>query len=189
MTGHRWDPQDWDEPTREVVLRRLHEVPPLRFFTAEEVRTLEAAADRILPQGDRPPGQRVPIVPWIDEKLFDDRRDGYRYEPLPPQREAWRLGLAGIEQAAQARFSRPFTDLEPAAQEQVLREVQRGAAAGEAWASVPSARFFSALLVPTIVKIYYAHPVAWDEAGYHGPSSPRGHARKGMGSLDPWERR
>lgn len=183
-----WDSQDWDTPTREVVRRRIHDVPAPRFFTAEEVRTLEAVAERILPQADRPAGRRIPIVPWIDDKLFHDHRDGYRYETLPPQREAWRLGLAGVEQAARIRSGRGFAELDAESQDAVLREVEQGGAAGEAWASVPSGRFFSALLVPTIVKIYYAHPLAWDEAGYHGPSSPRGHVRKRMGALDPWER-
>lgn len=188
MSERGWDPQDWDEPTREVVRRRLEEVPPVRFFTPDEERMLEAVADRIMPQGDRDAGQRIPIVPWIDDKLFHDRRDGYRYEELPPQREAWRLGLAGIDQGARARFSRIFVELEAASQDVVLRDVQRGTISGEAWASVPAARFFSAVLVPSIVKTYYAHPMAWEEAGYHGPSSPRGHARKGLDGVDPWER-
>ena len=89
---------DWDDQTRDLVRRRLEHVPPIRFFTSEEARLLEAVCERIVPGSER--GRRVPIVPWIDEKLFHDWRDGYRYDGVPPLREAWRLGLMGIDESA-----------------------------------------------------------------------------------------
>jgi hypothetical protein len=184
----KWASPDWDDQTREVVRRRLEEVPPIRFFTPEEARTLAAVAERIIPQPDRDEAMKVPVVPWIDEKLYKDRRDGYRYEELPPQREAWRLGLAGIEEAARALFGgRSFCDLETLSQDVVLRHVERGDPPGEAWERLPSACFFRNVLSITIVKIYYAHPLAWNEIGYSGPSSPRGHVRKWEGGVDPWD--
>ncbi|MCA1601638.1 MAG: gluconate 2-dehydrogenase subunit 3 family protein [Acidobacteria bacterium] len=84
----KWSSPDWDDQTREVVRQRLEDVPPIRFFTEQEVRTLTAVAERILPQTDRSETEKVPIVPWIDEKLYEDKRNGYRYEELPPQRQA-----------------------------------------------------------------------------------------------------
>src|SRR5207237_1206614 len=86
----KWASPDWDDQTREAVRRRLEEIPPLRFFTEHEALTLAAIAERIVPQPDRSAAEKIPIVPWIDEKLYEDKRDGYRYEELPPQREAWR---------------------------------------------------------------------------------------------------
>ena len=184
----KWSSADWDDQTRRVVRQRLEEVPPIRFFTADEARTLAAVADRIIPQPDRGDDEKVPIVPWIDEKLYEDRRNGYRYEELPPQREAWRLGLKGIDETAQALFDEKlFTDLDPLSQDVVLAHVERGRAPGAAWERIPAARFFRSVLSITIVKIYYAHPLAWNEIGYNGPSSPRGHVRKWEGSVDPWE--
>ena len=186
----KWDSPDWDDQTREVVRRRLEVVPPIRFFTPDEAQTLEAVAERIVPQPDRAESERVPIVPWIDEKLYEDRRDGYRYEELPPQREAWRLGLEGIEEAARALFGgRPFADLDPLSQDVVLRHVERGDPPGAAWDRLPARRFFRDVLSTTIVKLYYAHPAAWNEIGYSGPSSPRGHVRKWEGGVDPWDAR
>lgn len=88
----RWSSPDWDDQTRRIVRRRLEEVPPIRFFTEHEADTLAAVAERIVPQPDRGEAEKIPIVPWIDEKLYEDRCDGYRYEELPPQREAWRRG-------------------------------------------------------------------------------------------------
>ena len=184
----KWSSPDWDDQTREVVRKRLEEVPEIRFFTDAEARTLAAVAERIVPQPDRDEAEKIPIVPWIDEKLYKDERDGYRYEGLPPQREAWRNGLAGINETAQALFGgKMFVDLDPLSQDVVLTHAARGDAPEATWKQVPAARFFKSVLSITIVKIYYAHPAAWNEIGYSGPSSPRGHVRKWEGGVDPWE--
>ena len=184
----KWSSPDWDDQTREVVRRRLEEVPEIRFFNEAESRTLESVAERIVPQPDRDEPSRIPIVPWIDEKLYEDKRDGYRYEELPPQREAWRLGLAGIDETARALFDgQPFVELDPLSQDVVLGHVERGDPPGASWEKVPAGRFFKSVLSITIVKVYYAHPLAWSEIGYNGPSSPRGHVRKWEGGVDPWE--
>jgi hypothetical protein len=184
----KWSSPDWDDQTREVVRRRLEEVPEIRFFTEEEERTLAAVAERIVPQPDRDGAEKIPVVPWIDEKLYKDERDGYRYEELPPQREAWRDGLVGINEAAQALFGgKMFVDLDPLSQVVVLTHVARGDAPGATWERMPAARFFRSVLSITIVKVYYSHPAAWNEIGYNGPSSPRGHVRKWEGGVDPWE--
>jgi hypothetical protein len=183
----KWSSPDWDDQTREVVRQRLEEVPPIRFFTPHEVRTLTAVANRIIPQPDRPEEERIPIVPLIDEKLFEDKRNGYRYEELPAQREVWRWGLAGIDEVARTLFGRVFYDLDALSQDVVLTHIERGNAAGSAWTRLPAKRFFTSILSITIVQIYYSHPLAWNEIGYNGPSSPRGHVRKWQGGVDPWE--
>jgi hypothetical protein len=183
----KWAGPDWDAQTRAVVRQRVQDVPPIRFLTGEEVRLLEAIVQRLVPQPDRDPAERIPIVPWIDEKLHHDLRDGYRYEELPPLRKAWRLGLAGIEESARVIHARAFADLDIAAQDSVLTLVQRAEAPGDVWKRLPAARFFRDVLCLTVVKIYYAHPSAWSEIGYSGPSSPRGHVRNWMGGADPWE--
>src|SRR5215216_5072939 len=184
----KWSSPDWDDQTREVVRRRLEEIPPIRFFTEHEALTLAAVAGRIVPQTERDEASKIPIVPWIDEKLYEDNRDGYRYEELPPQREAWRAGLAGIDEAARALFDgRSFIELDPRSRDVVLRHVERGDPPGAAWKNLPAARFFKSVLSITIIKIYYAHPAVWNEIGYNGPSSPRGHVRKWEGGVDPWE--
>jgi hypothetical protein len=182
----KWESADWDDQTREVVRRRLEAVPPVRFFTADEARLLEAVCERIVPGSEL--GRRVPIVPWIDEKLFHDRRDGYRYEEVPPLREAWRLGLAGIDETARLLHGgRGFSELDADGQDDVLRRVARGEVPGSPWTRVSAIRFFRDVLCLTVVKIYYAHPRAWSEIGYSGPSSPRGHVRNWMGGVDPWD--
>ena len=167
----KWSSPDWDDQTREVVRERLEKVPPIRFLTDQEARTLGAIAERILPQPERSDFEKVPIVEWIDAKLYEDKRDGYRYEGMPPQREAWRLGLKGINETAGALFKgKEFVDLDPLSQDVVLTHLARGSPDGNTWNLLSSARFFHDILCVTIVKIYYAHPLAWNEIGYNGPS-------------------
>ena len=184
----KWSSPDWDDQTRAVVRKRLEEIPRIRFFTDEEARALAAITDRIIPQPERREFEKVPIVPWIDAKLYEDKRDGYRHEEMPPQREAWRLGLKGINETAQALFAgREFVDLDPLSQDVVLTHIARGNPVGDTWKLLSAERFFRDALCATVVKIYYAHPLAWNEIGYNGPSSPRGHVRKWEGGVDPWE--
>jgi hypothetical protein len=182
----RRDTPSWNEQTRAVVDHRLREVPGRRFLTGEEWALLEAAAARLLPQPDRPHGA-IPIVPWIDRRLERDEGEGYRYADMPRERDAWRIGLAGIDEESRARHGRPFGELGPAEQDGVLRSVQRGQVAGVAWAGLPPRRFFADVLLKAVAAAYYAHPAAWSEIGFGGPASPRGYVRLGFDQRDPWE--
>ena len=49
------------------------------------------------PRDDRDAAHKIPIVPWIDKRLYENRHDGYRFADMPPDREAFRLGLQAIE--------------------------------------------------------------------------------------------
>ena len=134
----KWSSPDWDDQTRQAVRRRMEEIPPIRFFNEHEARTLAAVAERIIPQPDRTEREKVQVAPWIDEKLYEDERDGYRYEELPPQRDAWRLGLKGIDEAARALFSeRTFIELDPLSQDVVLSHIERGQVPGATWKKLP----------------------------------------------------
>jgi hypothetical protein len=184
----KWSSPDWDDQTREVVGKRLFEVPEIRFFSDAETRILEAVVERIVPQPDRKAAGRIQIVPWIDEKLHEDVRDGYRYDGMPPQRKAWQLGIIGIDETAGALFDgKRFVELNESKQDDVLRCIEHGDPPGATWTTLPARRFFKSVLCITIVKTYYAHPSAWNEVGYNGPSSPRGHMRIWEDGVDPWE--
>ena len=180
------DTPSWNAQTREVIEARLTRVPARRFLAPEAWRTLEAVCARIVPQPDRPE-RPVPIAPWIDQQLEEGTGEGFRFEDMPPQREAWQRGLAGIDDEARRRFGAAFSALVPECQDAVLRAVQCGEVVGAAWEHLPPQRFFEVTLLPRIVGTYYAHPDAWSEVGFGGPASPRGYARLGPDQRDPWE--
>ncbi len=174
----------WNEQTRQVIDRRLALPREPRFLAPDEFATLEAVCGRIVPQpAGRPP---VPVAAMIDDKLHANRGDGYRDHRLPPLREAWRRGLAGIEAEARRRHNAGFAELDAAEQDALLRALQEGRIAGD-WEGMPPALFFAKRLVFDIVTAYYGHPTAWNEIGFGGPASPRGYVRMEFGRRDPWE--
>ncbi len=180
------DTPSWNEQTRAVVRRRLRDVPQRRFFTEAQWETLQAVCDRVIPQPER--SRPVPIVPWIDAKLYMGRSDGTRYASLPPQPECWRRGMDAIEAEAQQRYGRAFHRLDPVEQDLLLRALDSGEAEAPAWQSgLPSRSFFRHVLLRAIVEVYYAHPAAWSEIGFGGPASPRGYVRLAANRRDPWE--
>ena len=181
----KWDTPSWDEQTREVLRKRLTEVPARRFFSDTEWQTLEAVCGHLVPQPER--SDPIQIVPWIDEKLHHNCRDGFRYEDMPPLRDAWRLGLAVIDHEGHRRYGADFRSLPEADQDAVLRAIQAGDVDGEVWTRLPAQRFFTTVLLKEVVGEYYAHPAAWSEVGFGGPASPRGYVRLAANQRDPWE--
>lgn len=175
----------WNEQTRRVIDHRLAVPHSPRFLSEHEYITLEAIAAQIVPQpAHRPP---VPIAALVDTKLLEDVQDGYRAAEMPRQREAWRRGLAVMDQEAQTAFAAAFHILAPADQRGLLSRMQQGALHHEAWGGMPPATFFKQRLVADIVHAYWSHPTAWSEIGWGGPASPRGYVRMGYDRRDPWE--
>ncbi len=56
----------WDDKTREVVLARVENIPPIRFFTPNEAALMTVICEHIIPQSDRDDAHRIPMVPRID---------------------------------------------------------------------------------------------------------------------------
>ena len=55
------------------MLDRVENVPPLRFFTDPEARTLSAFCDVVLAQDSEP---KIPVLNMVDAKLFAGKLDG-----------------------------------------------------------------------------------------------------------------
>lgn len=179
----------WDEATRQVVLQRVHDVPPIRFF-AQRFPLAQAIFDRVIPQDDRDPDHRIPVVNYVDDRLYSGRTDGYRFAGMPPDTDAYRLALDGIDALAQASHQRPFVSLQPRDQEAILLTLREGnpPAAHDIWSRVPPVHFWQMVLTDA-VDAYYAHPYSWDEIGFGGPAYPRGYMRLKGGLPEPWEKR
>lgn len=168
------------EVTRRVLIERLN-TPPREptFFSTQECALLQAVCDRLIPQGDRQP--RVDIAGGIDQRLSTDRSNGWRYDDMPPDRDAFKQGLQGIDQSAVALFGHPFQQLSGEQQDTVLKAIQTmeassGDLPGAVWQSLPADRFFEELLAES-VENYYSHPLAQEEIGYVG-----------MADVPTWQR-
>ena len=149
---------------------------------------MQAVISRVLPQEDRTDGTQIPILPGLDERLFLNRIEGYRYEDMPSDQDAYRLGVKAIEAMAQELHDKPFHVLQTLQQETILQSLHDGEpiAGREIWRQMNIKRFW-AMLVSDCCTIYYAHPFAWDEIGFGGPAYPRGYMRLEEGEAEPWE--
>lgn len=178
----------WDEATRQVVIERVESAPAVRFFSQQEAALLQAVIDRVLPQDDRDEAHTIPLLPAIDQRLFNKSINGYRYEDMPSDQEAYRLGLSAIAEMAQQRFGQSFVALSVHRQELLLESLHDGKPDPEhtVWEHMPVKRFW-AMLLGDCVAAYYSHPWAWDEIGFGGPAYPRGYMRLENGMPEPWE--
>jgi hypothetical protein len=181
----KWDTPSWDDATRRVVAERLEAVPERRHLEPRAYAVLEALCDTVFPQPDRI--EPIPIAPWVDAALHENRTNGTRWAELPPMREAWRRGLAAFDAEARARRGAGFPELDADARADLLRAVdQRDTRAAE-WEGLDPQRLFRDVMAGEMARIYYAHPEAWSEIGFGGPASPRGYVRLGPDRWDDWE--
>lgn len=178
----------WDEATQHTVMQRVTQMPPVRFFTEAEAEVLKAVLDRVLPQDDRAEEQTIALLPSIDQRLFKNELNGYRFEDMPPDQEAYRMALRAIDEMAVKRFGGVFAELPVHRQELLLQSLHDGKPDPEhaVWKQMPVKRFW-ALLMEDAVTAYYSHPWAWDEIGFGGPAYPRGYMRLEEGEPEPWE--
>ena len=179
----------WDQATRHVVTERVEKSPLIRFFSSQEALLLGAVIDRVIPQDDRSETRTIPVLAHIDERLYKNALNGFRYEDMPPDQKAYGLGIKAIEEMAQERFRQAFVNLTVHRQELILKSLHDGKPDPQhpVWRRVPVHRFW-ALLMEDCVTAYYSHPWAWDEIGYGGPAYPRGYMRLENGLPEPWEK-
>jgi NAD(P)-dependent dehydrogenase (short-subunit alcohol dehydrogenase family)/pimeloyl-ACP methyl ester carboxylesterase len=173
------------EPTRRALTARLAFTPPRvpRFFSAPNYEVLLAACARLAP---RRAAARVAAA--IDARLADDEGDGWRYDDMPPDREAYRRGLQGLDETARAMAGADFILLDPEEQDRVLSAMQRGDAPGDVWRTLNAARFFEELSAES-AALYFSEAEGQDEIGYVGFADAHGWSAIGLDAWAPGEPR
>ncbi len=175
----------WDELTRDVVLGRIDHVPPRRFFTEPETATLTAFCDDVLAQDSEP---RIPVLAFIDEKLYEGRLDGFQYADMPDDRDTWRLVARGLDEAVRSDGHESYAAAPDTVRVRILDAFAAGGLSGGAWDAVNTSRAWS-IVMRAVLSAFYSHPWAWNEIGFGGPAYPRGYARMGVGLSEAWEGR
>lgn len=170
----------WDQVTARVVLARLEPPAALRFFTETEAATAGALLDQLLDQRHEP---RVPVLSMVDERLAAGQTDGWRYDDMPEDPEAFRMTLAALDADAEVAGGQPFGSLPWEAQATVVEAVRTEA--GQ-WHGLPASRVWS-LWTRYACTAFYSHPWAWSEIGFGGPAYPRGYGNLGMDRREHWE--
>jgi hypothetical protein len=175
--------EHWDEATRRVVLQRIENVPPVRFFTVPESATLGAFFDIVTAQ-DRDP--KIPVLGMIDAKLFAGKREGYRYADMPDDGETFRRVAQGLDVAARQHGVQDFVSASHEVKRSIVQAFSDGELHGRVWNELPCSRAW-AVVMREVLSAFYSHPWAWNEIGFGGPAYPRGYARFGVGQRESWE--
>ncbi|CAN5328197.1 hypothetical protein BH09BAC4_BH09BAC4_18030 [soil metagenome] len=173
------------EATRQALTERLAISPqPPQFFTASEFSLLQAICNRLIPQDERT--ERIDIAGRIDERLTLNKSDGWRYDVMPADGDAYKLGLTGVDEAARLLFLQTFQQLSDELKDRVLKAIQYKEAPGETWQKLPANRFFEELLTE-VANTYYCHPLAQEEIGYVGMADVPTWQRIGLNKLEDRE--
>lgn len=169
----------WDDVTAGVVLARLDPPTDLSFFTPAEQATADSLFDLLLAQHDDP---KVPVLQLVDRRLALDETDGWYFDGMPEDTEAWRVTLAYLDEDARSAHGSCFHQLTVDQQGALLQGVHdadkwHGLAAGHVWS----------LWTRYACAAFYSHPWAWNEIGFGGPAYPRGYKAIGVGKREGWE--
>ena len=171
----------WDRTTAAVVHTRVGPQPGIRYLRPTEEAVARALCERLL---DLDEGQATQVVGQIDTRLAEARTDGWHYEDLPEDGEAWRRSLADLDHDARRRHGQGFASCAPHARDKLLQEiVDLGSAP---WHGVAASRVWS-LWTRYACTAFYAQPAAWSEMGFPGPAYPRGYKSLGVGRREPFE--
>jgi gluconate 2-dehydrogenase gamma chain len=111
--------------------------PDWRSFTAGEARTVDAICEQIIPADEFAGASRAGVVHFIDLQLATHYRQ---------HRDAYRKGIVNIEATAGKSFARPFVELTPEQQTEILRTIEE-----------TDARFFALIRTHTM-QGYYGDP-------------------------------
>jgi hypothetical protein len=175
------------DATRQVLTERLN--APLQlptFFSTDEFALLQAICNRLIPQNDRP--EFIDIAGGIDKRLIQNKTNGWRYDIMPADGDAYKQGLAGVEESVQILHQQSFEQLSSSEQDNIISLMQTGNAPGATWQRLPAVRFFEELLAEA-VENYYSHPLAQEEIGYVGMADLPAWQHIGLDQLDDRERK
>jgi Gluconate 2-dehydrogenase subunit 3 len=171
----------WDLVTAGVVLARLGSPADFRFFTPAEQAIATALCDLLLDQsGDA----RVPVAQSVDSRLAEQETDGWRFDDMPEDGQAWRACLSFLDDDARQKCGRAFADCAESDQRELVQAVQ-DTGSGD-WHGLTAAHVWS-LWTRYACTAFYAHPAAWAEMGFPGPAYPRGYKNPGVDGREPFE--
>jgi hypothetical protein len=175
----------WDTVTAGLVESRTGPPPAVTFFTPEEEACAAALLTLLLDLTEQAGGPEVPVLNMIDARLAAGETDGWRYDDMPEDGQAWRDTLSYLDAEAKARCGSTFAEAPRPDRVALLNAIQEQSSGGK-WHGLPAKHVWS-LWTRYACTAFYAHPAAWNEIGFPGPAYPRGYKNAGVDKLEPYE--
>lgn len=117
------------------------------LFTPEQLATLRAAVDRIIPPDEDPGGWEAGVGDYLVRQLT--------HGDLQAQVALYREGLNALDTEAQTIFNQPFAAVEPQQQDELLLLLEKGVIR-TLWSVNPT--IFFAVLADHCAEGYYSDP-------------------------------
>jgi pimeloyl-ACP methyl ester carboxylesterase len=167
--------------TREVLEARM-QTPEVAagVLSEQQIATLHAMLARVVPQGEAGPEEEpaLNLTAYVLDRLTHGNGDGWRYDVLPADAQAYREGLDRLA-------SQGFASRDVAAQDAILNGLaaQKGSA---------DARWFEEVRADAAVA-YMAHPATLARIGYSGigvggaHTPHQGYITIGPNQREDWE--
>ena len=128
----------------------------LTFFTPAQHRTVDALTEVIIPTDERSPGARAArVADYLDLVLNESPAEA---------RQAWNDGVASLDAASLAQFTKPFADLTAEQQVAIVTEAARN----EGNPATPLEKFFVQAKGRTIHAYYTSEIGIHQELKYKG---------------------
>jgi hypothetical protein len=171
----------WDRVTEDLIEARVRPSQPPTFFTAAERACAATLLDDLTGQD---PDAPVPVAWMVEARLAAGETDGWRYDDMPEDGQAWRDTLGYLDADARERGGTSFAATAEAGRHRLIQAVQE--LGSKDWHGLPAGHVWS-LWTRYACTALYAHPAAWAEIGFPGPAYPRGYKNIGVGKLEPFE--
>jgi len=174
------------------------------YLTPPEIAFLDAAVERLIPTDELGPGARdAGVTVYIDRQLFSawgthgrNYRSGPWLEGTPEQgfqsrlmpQEIYRIGIREINDHCRAKYEKPFDQLPPERQDEILKALEKDQIA----LSSLSSKLFFDLLWRNTEEGYFADPmyggnhgkVGWKLLGF--PGLPSGAYQEHIDNPEPY---
>ena len=173
----------WDQVTKDLIEARVRTSPQVVTFFDDNERGCAHALLNDLTGQDRDDAP-VPVTQMVEARLAAGETDGWRYEDMPEDGQAWRDTLGYLDADARARYGTAFAEAGAANRHRLIQAVQD--LSGEDWHGLPAKHVWS-LWTRYACTALYAHPDVWAEMGFPGPAYPRGYKNIGVDKLEPYE--
>lgn len=126
-----------------------------KFFTSAEYATLERLAEMIIPSDGTPGAREAGVSEFIDFMVWSDTNIQYQF----------RYGLGWLDAHAQKLYEKPFRDLQPAEQTEILEHL---AYKNRFRSAEEDGRQFFKLIREYTVMGFYTSRIGLKELGYPG---------------------
>ena len=172
--------------TRQVLLERCREriVSGPALLGVRQFETLSIVVRGLFPWIDaRIAGA---VAGDVDARLAAESGDGWRYQNMPPDREALKRGLDAVRKSALELLGLDMKQLSAEQLKELLVSVREGKVEPATWQGLPPALFFEELLAECAALVF-SEPAVQQEIGYSGMADRKGWREVGLEAREDWE--